>query len=93
MAEVKEGLPITPAVVQRARERAGYLMEDASRVFKKIAAWEAGEALPTYAQIEQMAEKFKCPVAMLMFAVAAHQACAASKVGRRHAAASWAEEP
>lgn len=67
MAEVKEGLPITPAIVQWARERAGYSMEDASRVFKKIATWEAGEALPTYAQVEQMAEKFKTPVAVFFF--------------------------
>lgn len=67
MAEVKEGLPITPAVVKWARERAGYSMEDACRVFKKIAAWETGEALPTYGQIEQMAEKFKTPVAVFFF--------------------------
>lgn len=67
MAEVKEGLPITPALVQWARERAGYSMEDACRVFKKIAAWETGEALPTYGQIEQMAEKFKTPVAVFFF--------------------------
>lgn len=67
MAEVKEGLPITPALVQWARERAGYSMEDACRVFKKIAVWETGEALPTYGQIEQMAEKFKTPVAVFFF--------------------------
>lgn len=63
----KEGLPITPTVVQWARERAGYSIEDASRVFKKIAAWEAGDALPTYAQLESMAERFKCPVAVFFF--------------------------
>ena len=67
MAEVKEGVPITPAVVQWARERAGYSMADASRLFKKIAAWETGGALPTYAQVEQMAEKFKTPVAVFFF--------------------------
>ncbi len=67
MAEVKEGLPITPTVVQWARERAGYSMDDASRHFKKIAAWEAGEALPTYVQVEQMAERFKIPVAVFFF--------------------------
>lgn len=64
MAEVKEGLPITPAVVQWARERSGYTLEDAKRHFKKIAAWEAGEALPTYVQVEDMAERFKVPVAV-----------------------------
>lgn len=67
MSEVKEGLPITPAVVQWARERAGYSMDDACRHFKKIAAWEAGDALPTYAQVEQMAERFKIPVAVFFF--------------------------
>lgn len=67
MAEVKEGLPITPAVVQWARERAGYSMDDAVRHFRKIAAWEAGEALPSYVQVEQMAERFKIPVAVFFF--------------------------
>lgn len=67
MGEVKEGLPITPAVVQWARERAGYSMDDAVRHFKKIAAWESGEALPTYVQVEQMAERFKIPVAVFFF--------------------------
>ncbi len=67
MAEAKEGLPITPTVVRWARERAGYSMDDASRHFKKIAAWEAGEALPTYVQVEQMAERFKIPVAVFFF--------------------------
>lgn len=65
--DMKEALPITPAVVKWARERAGYSIEDATRVFKKIAAWEAGETAPTYAQLEQMAERFKCPVALFFF--------------------------
>ena len=67
MTEPREGLPITPAVVQWARKRAGYSMDDALRHFKKIAAWEAGDALPTYAQLEQMAERFKIPVAVFFF--------------------------
>ncbi|GAA4343643.1 XRE family transcriptional regulator [Variovorax defluvii] len=67
MAEIKEGLPITPAVVRWARERAGYSVEDAARHFKKIAAWEAGEALPTYVQVEDMADRFKVPVAVFFF--------------------------
>jgi len=67
MVKVKEGLPITPAVVQWARERAGYSKDDAVRHFKKIAAWEAGDALPTYFQVEQMAERFKIPVAVFFF--------------------------
>ncbi|MGH8156863.1 MAG: ImmA/IrrE family metallo-endopeptidase [Rhodanobacter sp.] len=67
MAEVKEGLPVTPAVVRWARERAGYSMDEAGRIFKKIAAWEVGDALPSYSQVEQMAEKFKTPVAVFFF--------------------------
>jgi Zn-dependent peptidase ImmA (M78 family) len=67
MADVKEALPVTPAVVQWARERAGYSLDDASRVFKKISAWESGEAAPTYAQLELMADRFKCPVAVFFF--------------------------
>lgn len=67
MAEVKGGMPITPAVVQWARERAGYSLKDAARVFTKIAAWESGEALPSYVQVEQMAGKFKTPVAVFFF--------------------------
>lgn len=67
MATAKEGLPITPTVVQWARERSGYSIEDAERHFKKIAAWEAGEALPTYVQVEDMAERFKVPVAVFFF--------------------------
>ena len=67
MAEIKEGLPVSPSVVQWARERAGYSIDDAVRHFKKIAAWEAGESLPTYVQVEQMAERFKIPVAVFFF--------------------------
>lgn len=67
MATAKEGLPVTPAVVQWARERSGYSIEDAARHFKKIAAWEAGEAFPTYVQVEDMADRFKVPVAIFFF--------------------------
>jgi Zn-dependent peptidase ImmA (M78 family) len=67
MTEAKEGLPVTPAVVQWARERAGYSLDDAVRHFKKIAAWEGGEAMPTYVQVEQMADRFKIPVAVFFF--------------------------
>lgn len=67
MATKKKGLPVTPAVVQWARERSGYSIEDAARHFKKIAAWEAGKALPTYVQVEEMADRFKVPVAVFFF--------------------------
>lgn len=67
MATAKEGLPVTPAVVQWARERSGYSIDDAERHFKKIAAWETGKALPTYVQVEDMANRFKVPVAVFFF--------------------------
>jgi len=60
-------LPVTPAVVAWARERAGFSVEEAGKYFRKIEAWEAGTAAPTYPQLEQMAEKFKCPVAVFFF--------------------------
>lgn len=62
-----DALPVTPAVIQWARSRAGFSIEDAAKHFKKIAAWEEGKASPSYVQLEQMAEKFKCPVAMFFF--------------------------
>lgn len=65
--DTMNGLPVTAAVVAWARIRAGYSLEDAARHFKKIALWEEGSALPSYPQIEQMAEKFKCPVAVFFF--------------------------
>lgn len=67
MADVKEALPITPAVIQWARERAGFSMEDASKIFKKISDWEAGVGAPSYPQLEHMADKFKTPVAVFFF--------------------------
>lgn len=68
MAAVQnDSLPVTPAVVAWARDRAGYSQEEATKYFKKIAAWESGDAAPTYAQLEQMADKFKVPVAVFFF--------------------------
>lgn len=62
-----EALPVTPEVIRWARSRAGFSVEEAAKHFRKIAAWEDGTASPTYNQLEQMSEKFKCPVAMFFF--------------------------
>ncbi|MRG71213.1 ImmA/IrrE family metallo-endopeptidase [Alphaproteobacteria bacterium HT1-32] len=62
-----EAMPITPAVVTWARERAGYSMDAAISDFRKIVEWEAGESFPSYPQLERMAEKFKVPVAVFFF--------------------------
>ncbi|TCS62232.1 hypothetical protein EDD55_106191 [Varunaivibrio sulfuroxidans] len=40
-------IPVTPALITWARKRAGYSVDEALASFKKIAAWEAGEAFPT----------------------------------------------
>lgn len=64
---METGLPVNPAVITWARDRSGFSLEDASRHFKKISAWETGDSRPTYPQLEQMAEKFKCPVAVFFF--------------------------
>ena len=62
-----EAMPITPEVVTWARERAGFSVDAATAYFRKIADWEAGETLPSYPQLERMAEKFKVPVAVFFF--------------------------
>jgi Zn-dependent peptidase ImmA (M78 family) len=65
--EVSDLLPVTPAVITWARERAGFSLDEAAKYFKKIEAWEQAQGAPTYPQLEQMAEKFKCPVAVFFF--------------------------
>jgi Zn-dependent peptidase ImmA (M78 family) len=62
-----EQIPVTPSLVTWARERAGFSVEEASATFKKIEAWEKGEAFPTYPQLEQLADKFKLPIAVFFF--------------------------
>lgn len=63
----RETLPATPTVIQWARVRAGFSLDEASETFKKIAAWEAGMASPSYKQLEDMADKFKVPIAVFFF--------------------------
>jgi Zn-dependent peptidase ImmA (M78 family) len=62
-----EELPITPALISWARTRAGISLDDASKVFKRIADWEAGKGGPTYPQLETLAGAFKVPVAVFFF--------------------------
>jgi Zn-dependent peptidase ImmA (M78 family)/transcriptional regulator with XRE-family HTH domain len=63
----KEEIPITPAILVWARERAGYSLEEAAKDFKNIEAWEAGSSHPTYPQLERLADKFKIPIAVFFF--------------------------
>ena len=62
-----EGIPVSTSVITWARTRAGLGLEEAAAKFAKIAAWEAGEAMPTYPQLEAMAEEFRIPVAVFFF--------------------------
>ncbi len=60
----REGIPINSAIIAWARKRAGLSEQEAAKKFTKIGAWEAGSALPTYPQLEKLADEFKLPVAV-----------------------------
>ena len=60
-------MPVTPGLITWARERAGFTRKAAAVTFKKIAAWEAGEAFPSYPQLEKLADTFKVPIAVFFF--------------------------
>lgn len=62
-----EQIPINPELITWARDRAGYSVPDAEAYFKKISEWEEGKSFPSYSQLENMADKFKIPVAVLFF--------------------------
>jgi Zn-dependent peptidase ImmA (M78 family) len=63
---------VNPSLLRWAREKAGYSLEDIAARLKKdardIALWEAGEAVPTYNQLEKLAYSYyKRPVAIFFF--------------------------
>lgn len=62
-----EQLPINPALLIWARERAGLSRDEALQRFRRLAEWEAGESGPTYPQLEQLSEAFKVPIAVFFF--------------------------
>lgn len=62
-----EAMPITPAVVTWARQRAGFTLDAVTEEFKKIEAWERGDSGPSYPQLERLSERFKVPVAVFFF--------------------------
>lgn len=60
---------LTPAVLKWARESANMSVEDVARRMNKntqiIEAWETGEAIPTYSQLEKLAyDLYKRPLAL-----------------------------
>jgi len=64
---MSEQMPITPAVLTWARERAGLSLSEMTDKYKNFAAWEQGNASPTYSQLESLADAFKIPVAVFFF--------------------------
>src|SRR5262249_59777608 len=48
-------------LVRREKKYAALTLEEAAEKFTHIAAWEAGEALPSYPQLERLAEAAKHP--------------------------------
>ena len=62
-----EQIPVTPALITWARERARFSIEELRHEFRNIEAWEAGEAFPTYPQLEQLSDAFKVPIAVFFF--------------------------
>ena len=63
----REEIPINRQIVVWARKRAGFNEQEAAKKFPKITAWEAGTSLPSYPQLEQMAEAFRIPIAVFFF--------------------------
>src|SRR5438128_1859509 len=63
---------VNPKVLQWARERAGYSLDDVAEKLKKstdvIEAWETGDQAPTYGQLETLAYTlYKRPIALFFF--------------------------
>ena len=55
-------VPVKPALLTWARERASYSLQEMSVQFPKIADWERGEAQPTFRQLEAFADTTHAPI-------------------------------
>src|SRR5262249_9468061 len=62
-----KGMPVNKDLIVWARKRAGLSLAEAAEKFAHIAAWEAGNALPSYPQLEKLADEFKLPIAAFFF--------------------------
>lgn len=67
LKRLAEQIPITPALLKWARERAGLTLDEAAQKYRRFAEWEQGSSFPTYAQLEHLAEWFKVPVSVFFF--------------------------
>ncbi|HXG60428.1 MAG TPA: XRE family transcriptional regulator [Planctomycetota bacterium] len=56
---------VQPKMIRWARERADLTVEDLSKKFPKLAAWERGEAQPTFKQIEAFSKATYVPFGYL----------------------------
>jgi|SRR5690606_16233721 Zn-dependent peptidase ImmA (M78 family)/transcriptional regulator with XRE-family HTH domain len=65
--EMAEQIPINPALLVWARQRAGLSLDAAAQKFKRIADWEAGVSAPTYPQLEALSDTLKVPIAVFFF--------------------------
>ena len=59
--------PVNTRVLKRAREQAGFTIEDVRGEFKKIELWESGQETPTYSAIKKISKKYKKPSAYFLF--------------------------
>ena len=58
-------MPVTPAVLRWARERARHSIRDLSGKFPQLKSWEQGEASPTLKQLENFAKATHVPLGYL----------------------------
>ncbi len=58
-------VPLEPALIRWARERAGRSIESLRKPFPKIEEWEKGNIQPTLKQVERLAEALHVPVGFL----------------------------
>ncbi len=63
---------VNPVLLRWAREQAGYSFAEVAQQLQRepdeIRRWEAGEAVPTYFQLEQLADRlYKRPIALFFF--------------------------
>jgi Zn-dependent peptidase ImmA (M78 family)/transcriptional regulator with XRE-family HTH domain len=58
-------VPVAPALITWARDRAGVALDDLAHRFPKLAAWEAGDAQPTLKQLEDFARAVHVPIGYL----------------------------
>ena len=58
-------VPVNPALIQWARQRAHLAIDDLAGRFPKLAEWERGEGLPTLKQLESFAKAAHVPFGYL----------------------------